>query len=150
MRKNPGIFRDAGPVILRWEANARWSRLDAGQFRRMAALVGLVAFGLLFLTWSRVRVLANGYQIAELRTQRDQLLNEHLHLERRLQEIQSLDYAEAVARHQLGMVDVNPNQVITLRKQGTASRLWEGVSALFSSKDKDGGPDKAPAAKAKQ
>jgi cell division protein FtsB len=137
MRKNPGIFRDAGPVILRWEANARWSRLEPGQFRRLAALVGVLSVALLFLTWSRVRVLANGYQISELRAQRDELLNEHRHLERRLQEVQSLDYAEDVARHQLGMVDVNPNQVITLRKQGSASRLWDGVAALFSSKSKD-------------
>jgi cell division protein FtsB len=136
MRKNPGLFRDAGPVILRWEANARWSRLDARQFRGLAAIVSLVALGLLLLTWSRVRVLANGYQIAELRTERDQLLNEHRHLERRLQEMQSLDYAEAVARRQLGMVDVNPNQVVTLKKQGQAGRLWAGVTALFGSKDK--------------
>jgi cell division protein FtsL len=146
MRKNPGLFRDAGPVILRWEANARWSRLDAGQFRRLAALVSVLALGLLLLTWSRVRVLANGYQIAELRTERDQLLNEHRHLERRLQEIQSLDYAEAVARRQLGMVDVNPNQVVTLKKQGKAGRLWEGVAALFSGKGKADRPvdDKGP------
>ncbi len=134
MRKNPGLFRDAGPVILRWEANARWSRMDPGQFRRIATLVGVIATVLLLLTWSRVRVLANGYQIAELRAQRDQVLNEHRHLERRLQEMQSLDYAEAVARHQLGMVDVNPNQVVTLQKQGAAGRLWKGVTALFTAK----------------
>jgi cell division protein FtsB len=136
MRKNPGLFRDAGPVILRWEANARWSRLDARQFRGLAAIVSGVALGLLLLTWSRVRVLANGYQIAELRTERDQLLNEHRHLERRLQEVQSLDYAEVVARRQLGMVDVNPNQVVTLKKQGQAGRLWAGVTALFGAKEK--------------
>ena len=136
MRKNPGLFRDAGPVILRWEANARWSRLDPGQFRRIVVLGGLLALALLLLTWSRVRVLANGYQIAELREARDQLLNEHRHLERRLQEMQSLDYAEAVARHQLGMVDVNPNRVVTLKKQGTAGRLWDGVTAMFAGKEK--------------
>lgn len=144
MRKEPGLFRDAGPVILRWEANARWSRMDAVQFRKVAALVSVLAVALLLLTWSRVRVLANGYQIAELRAERDELLNEHRHLERRLQEMQSLDYAEAVARHQLGMVDVNPNQVITLRKQGRAGKLWDDVSALFKSDKKD-----APARKEK-
>ncbi len=142
MRKKPGIFRDAGPVILRWEANARWSRMDAGQFRRVAALLGVLAVALLLLTWSRVRVLANGYQIAELRAQRDELLNEHRHLERRLEEMQSLDYAESVARHQLCMVDVNPNQVVTLRKQGRAGKLWDDVSALFS-RDKDAAKEKA-------
>jgi hypothetical protein len=131
MRKDPGLFRDAGPVILRWEASARWSRLEPGQFRRLATLVAVLSAGLLLLTWSRVRVLANGYQIAELRAQRDELLNEHRHLERRLQEMQSLDYAETVARQQLGMVDVNPNQVVTLKRQGRASRLWDNVSALF-------------------
>ena len=147
MRKNPGLFRDAGPVILRWEANARWSRMDAGQFRRVAALVSVLAVALLTLTWSRVRVLANGYQIAELRAERDELLNEHRHLERRLQEMQSLDYAESVARHQLGMVDVNPNQVVTLRKQGRAGKLWDDVSAIFA-RDRDKAPK--PKEKAKR
>ena len=147
MRKNPGIFRDVGPIILRWEANARWSRLEAGQFRRIAVGVVVLALSLLLLTWSRVRVLANGYQIAELREERDQLLNEHRHLERRLQEMQSLDYAETVARRQLGMVDVNPNQVVTLNKQGRAGRLWDGVAALFSGKGK---ADQAVPAKTKR
>jgi cell division protein FtsL len=137
MRKDSQLFRDAGPVILRWEAKARWARLEPAQFRRLVlAGMALSAF-LLLLTWSRVRVLANGYQISELRAERDSLLNEHRRLERRFQEMQSLNYTEQVARQRLGMVDVNPNRVVTLKKQGVAGKLWDDVSSLFSS-DKKG------------
>ena len=138
MRKNPGIFRDAGPVILRWEANARWSRLEPGQFRKLAALLlSLFVLAALLLV-SRMEVIKNGYQIVELRQERDRLLNEQKHLERRLQEVQSLDYAEDVARHQLGMVDVNPNQVIYLGSDPSRSMPlgWAWNGPLFA-KSKD-------------
>lgn len=123
---------DAGPVILRLEKQAAWGRLDAVQFRRVFAIVSVVAVALLFLTWSRVRVLANGYQIMELKTERDALMAEHRRLERRLEEMQSLSYAEQMARTRLGMVDINPNQVITLRKRSAAESLMDGVASLFT------------------
>lgn len=141
MPMDKGFFRDAGPVILRLEQrSARWGRLDAGQFRRLAAAVGLLALALTLLTWGRVRVLANGYQIAELKQERDSLLATHRRLERRLEELQSLHHVEQAARQRLGMVDINPNQVITLRKQTAAEGLMDGIAAIFGRKD---GPKKA-------
>lgn len=142
MQKEKGFFRDAGPLILRFEQrSARWSRLDPAQFRRLA----LAAFGLAvlmaLLVWGRTRVLTNGYQIAELKQQRDSLMAAHRGLERRLEEMQSLHYAEQTARQRLGMVDINPNQVVTLRKRSRAQSLMDGVAALFSREDD--GPQKA-------
>ncbi len=142
MQGQKGFFRDAGPMILRLEQrSARWARLDAAQFRRLAAAFAVVMVVLALLTWSRVRVLANGYQIAELKQERDGLMAEHRRLQRRLEEMQSLRYAEQAARQRLGMVDINPNQVITLRKKSAAESLMDDVAALF------GGDDDAPGAK---
>ena len=119
-------------MILRLEQRAPWSRLDAGQFRRLALIVGVAASALLFVTWGRVRVLANSYQIMELKADRDRLMGEHRRLEHRLDEMQSLAYAEQAARTQLGMVEINPNQVITLRQKTRAESLMEDMASLFS------------------
>lgn len=123
---------DAGPVILRLEKQAAWGRLDAVQFRKVFVLVSVLAVALLMLTWSRVRVLANAYQIMELKSERDTLLAEHRRLQRKLEGMQSLNYAEQVARQRLGMVDINPNQVIALRKKSAAESLMDDVAALFT------------------
>jgi cell division protein FtsB len=144
------FFRDAGPHILRLEQrSARWARLDAVQFRGLVVALLALAFCALVITWGRVRVLANGYQIAELKLERDRLMAEHRRLERRLDEMQSLEYAEQAARQRLGMVDINPNQVITLHKQTATESLMEGVSGLFGGREADAASPK-PQAKAGQ
>ena len=130
MARDFRLFRDAGPVILQMDRRAAW-RLDAGQFRAMVLALVAVALGLLLLTWGRVRVLANGYQIMELRQERDSLASQHRQLEGRLAQMQSLAWAEQAARAQLHMVDINPNQVITLRPRGLGGSLVDGVAALF-------------------
>jgi cell division protein FtsB len=118
------------------QRSARWSRLDARQFRGLVLALLTLAVAALFITWGRVRVLANGYQIAELRLERDRLMAEHRRLERRLDEMQSLAYAEQAARQRLGMVDINPNQVITLHKQTLTESVSEKVGGLFSKDEK--------------
>jgi hypothetical protein len=132
MNRDANFFKDAGPVILRLEQrSASWTRLHPEQFRRLAILVGAGALVMALLVWGRVRVLANGYQIGELKGQRDALLAEHRRLERRLDEMQSLHYVETAARQRLGMVDINPNQVINLRRRTAAQSLVAGVKSFF-------------------
>jgi hypothetical protein len=140
MARDFRLFRDAGPVILQMDRRAAW-RLDAGQFRALVAAFLALALGLLLLTWGRVRVLANGYQIMELRQERDSLESQHRQLENRLAQMQSLAWAEQAAREQLHMVDINPNQVITLRPRGLGSSLVDSVASLFHR-----GPSEAPKA----
>jgi cell division protein FtsB len=138
MPTDKGFFRDAGPVILRLEQqNARWMRLDATQFRRLAFYLALAAASILLLTWSRTRVLANAYDIATLERERDGLMAEHRRLERRMTEMQSLRYAEMEARSRLGMVEINPNRVISLRKKSMAENLMDDVKALFGRGDQE-------------
>lgn len=121
-------------MILRLEHSSPFRRLDADQFRKAVGAVSLGALILLFVTWGRVRVLANSYQIMELKAERDGLLAERRRMERNLEDVQSLSYAETVARQRLGMVDINPNQVIALRRKSGTEELIEDVTALFSSK----------------
>lgn len=132
MPTDKGFFRDAGPVILRLERQAAWSRLDASQFRRLALAVAVLASGLAVVTWGRVHVLTNGYEIMDLQAQRDRLLADHQRLQRRIDDMQSLAYAETAARGRLGMVDINPNQVITLHRKTKAEHLAESVEAIFA------------------
>jgi len=139
MAREARFFRDAGPVLLRLEQRSAW-RLDAGQFRKLELAFGVVAVALLMVTWGRVRVLANGYQIMELRQERDGLAAEHRRLQGRLDEMQSLNYAEQAARTRLGMVEINPNQVINLRRRSAAGALMDDVAALF---DRPGKPEAA-------
>jgi cell division protein FtsB len=138
MEADRGFFRDAGPVILRLERQAPWSRINATQFRGLAVAVAALALGLAAITWGRVHVLTNGYEIMDLRGQRDELLAEHMRLQREIGDMQSLDYVEKAARGRLGMVDINPNQVITLHSESEVRHLAESVEALFG-----GGPSAA-------
>jgi cell division protein FtsB len=132
MREGRNFFRDVGPIILRLEQRtAAWNRLSAAEFRVWALRLGVAALLVVLLVWGRVRVLANGYQIAELKERRDALLLERRRLERRLAEMQSLRYAEVQARQRLGMVDINPNQVINLKQPSAGGRLLEGVASFF-------------------
>ncbi len=131
------FFRNPAPVILGFERRASWSRLSSSQFRTAGALLLALMAALAFLTWGRVHVLANGYEIAQLRQRRDALLARNQFLQRRLADLRSLDYVEATARGRLGMVDINPNQVIVLRPRTRVDRLVDSFKALF------GGPPSA-------
>ena len=131
MARENRFFRDAGPVLLRLEQRSAW-RLDAGQFRRLALALGALALALALVTWGRTSVDALGYQIMGLREERDQLAAEHRRLQGRLAELQSLAYAESAARTRLGMVEINPNQVINLKRRSAAGALMDDMAALFS------------------
>jgi cell division protein FtsB len=137
MAREPRFFRDAGPVLLRMEQRSPW-QVDAQQFRGLALALGAVAVCLLLVTWGRTCVLTNGYEIMGLRQDRDQLAAEHRRLQGRLEEMQSLAYAETEARQRLGMVGINPNQVINLKRRSAAGALMDDVAALFGRDPKPG------------
>ena len=139
MAREPRFFRDAGPVLLRLERQSAW-RLDATQFRGLALALGAVAAALLLVTWGRTRVLTNAYDIMALRAQREILATQQHQLQARLAEMQSLDYAEQAARTRLGMVEINPNQVINLKRRSAAGALMADVAAFFGRGPKTEGP----------
>jgi len=124
------LYRDYSKWMFAMEPRLAWVRLTRSQFRVLAGVVmGLFVFFALLLV-SRMAVIKNGYTIVELRQERDRLISEQKQEERALRELQSLATAEAVARQQMGMVDINPNQVIHLSadaKAGPVSRAWKAV-----------------------
>jgi hypothetical protein len=124
------LYRDYSQWILAMEPRLSWARLTRAQFRQLAAAVlGLFLFSA-FLLVSRMSVIKNGYAIVELRQQRDRLMSEKKQGERRLRELMSLAHAEAVARGEMGMVDINPNQVIYLADpsgRGLTRRAWKAM-----------------------
>jgi cell division protein FtsB len=124
------LYRDYSQWILAMEPKLAWVHLSREQFRRLAGLLALlfVVVGLLLV--SRMAVIKNGYEIVELRQERDRLLALTRQEQRHVSELKSLEYAETVARRDLGMVDVSPNQVIYLQPQDSPSgfrRLWDSL-----------------------
>lgn len=130
------FYRDYSATILGLESRFTFARLQAPQFRNLAAVLAAILFFGLILTWSRVRVLANNYQILELKLERDRLKADQLAAERRLAHMRSLAYAEEVARQQLGMVDINPNQVVVLKKRSAVRALWQGMTGWMQGSKK--------------
>ena len=123
------LYRDYSQWILAMEPRMGFSRISRSQFRKLAGLVlGLFVFGAGLLV-SRMAVIKVGYQIVELRQERDRLMAERKQNERRLRELESLAHAELYARKEMGMVDINPNQVITLEDPASSGvgRAWRAV-----------------------
>ena len=126
----PQLYRDYSQWILAMEPKLAWVHLSRTQFRQ---LVGVVLFFFVFfavLLVSRMAVIKCGYQIVELRLERDRLLAAKKQNEHKLRDLMSLEHAEAVARQEMGMVDINPNQVIYISdpaKPGMTKRAWNAV-----------------------
>jgi hypothetical protein len=124
------MYRDYSKWIFAMEPRMAWVHLTRSQFRLFAsAVMGLLIFSGLLLV-SRMAVIKNGYTVLELRQERDRLLSEQKRSERQLRELQSLATAEQMARAQMGMVDINPNQVVYLADQakpGIAGKAWKAL-----------------------
>jgi hypothetical protein len=124
------LYRDYSSWILAMEPRLAWVKLTRTQFRAFAAgVLGLFVFTALLLV-GRMAVIKDGYEIVQLRQQRDSLVAQQKQDERRLRELQSLEHTETVARQEMGMVDVNPNQVIYLKdpsKFDMTVRAWHAI-----------------------
>lgn len=123
------LYRDHSQWLMAMEPRLSWLKLTRAQFRKMAAAVGLLFGFFAFILLTRMAVIKNGYAIVELRQDRDRCLAERRKEERRLRELQSLAHAEQVARRDLGMVDVSPNQVVYLSDPAAPlpARAWRAV-----------------------
>lgn len=120
------LYRDYSNWLTAMEPKLQWVHLTRPQFRRLAALVGACFTFAALLLVSRIAVIKNGYAIVELRQERDQLQSQKRQLQRHMKLLQSLSYAEEVARRDLGMGDISPNSVIHLDDPalGAPRRAW--------------------------
>ncbi|MES2202541.1 MAG: hypothetical protein V4498_09835 [candidate division FCPU426 bacterium] len=123
------FYRDPMKWFLVMESKGQ--RLTREQFRKRATMVGVLFVFAALLLVSRTAVLKNGYEIVELRQERDRLLAIKNKDERRLVEMQSYGWADKVARTQLGMVDVDPGQVVNLEDGASGPLVKRTWSALF-------------------
>ena|SRR6185369_13782961 len=125
------MYRDYSQWVQALEPKLAWTHLTRSQFRSLATLLMLLFGAAAVILLGRMAVIKNGYQIVELRQQRDTLLAARKQNERKLRELESLDHAELVARRDLKMVDVNPNQVIHLGNNPSPSVPTRAWRALF-------------------
>jgi hypothetical protein len=130
------LYRDYASWLTAAEPRFALSRLDRAGFRRWLTW-GTAAFLVVsLLLWQRMQVTKLGYEVAALRKSSDELGSVHNRLQRRLQDIESLPYAEKVAREQLGMSNIDPRRVVYLRDPADSSytprALWDRVQRFFS------------------
>lgn len=119
------MYRDYSQWILAMEPKLGYLHLTRAQFRKLASALGILFVAAALLLVSRIAVIKNGYQIVSLRAERDRNMALKKQNQKRLMELESLATAERVARRDLRMVDISPNQVITLDDPAasTASRI---------------------------
>jgi hypothetical protein len=125
------LYRDYSQWILAMEPKLGWSRLTRPQFRFMASRVLGLFVLLAFVLVVRMQVIKNGYGTVELRLERDRLLSLKKQNEKKLMELQSLATVEELARKDMGMVEINPNQVIYLDDPSKAQLGRKAWKAIF-------------------
>jgi hypothetical protein len=91
---------------------------DRKKIRDMFILLGFVAlFGgmLLILVWLRFKPLFTGYEIQALEMKKDTLIEEQHKLLCSREHLRQLGCIEAKARRDLGMIPVDPGQVVYIK-----------------------------------
>lgn len=136
MSTKPNLYRNYTSWLLATEPRFRAIRLERAQFRTLVLWLLGAGFCLSLLLWQRMQVVKLGYDVSALRTTRDQLAYTQARLTNRLRELQSLPYAEQVARERLGMVNTDPRKVIYLKDPSTSGyspgALWRRLGKVFS------------------
>lgn len=77
-------------------------------------LGSLVLFGVLCYVWQPIQVLRLGYQVEDLAEERAGLIRQQKELRLEVARLRSLRRVEEIARHQLGLTNPQPGQVIIL------------------------------------
>ena len=101
----PGNTEYAGPIVKR------------GLGKVVGALIAtLVVVALLLVhVWSRYRVISLGYELSELTTEREQLLEENRRLRIEQRVLTRTDRLEPLARRQLGLISPAPENIFYVR-----------------------------------
>ncbi len=81
-----------------------------------ALIATLVVVALLLVhVWSRYRVLSLGYELSELTTEREQLLEENRRLRIEARVLMRADRLKPIARRQLGLIAPAPENILYVR-----------------------------------
>jgi cell division protein FtsL len=87
---------------------------------RNVAVFALVAGALLFYSWIRIHIVNTGYEIQTLAAQEESLLRTQIALILEEETLRNPQRIDIIARSELGMKTLHPNQVIPLRDDGNS------------------------------
>jgi cell division protein FtsL len=90
---------------------------------RNIAIFALVAGSLLFFSWIRIHIVNTGYEIQGLVAQEESLLRTRKALILEEETLRNPQRIDIIARIELGMAPLRPNQVIPLRLRDDGSSL---------------------------
>lgn len=80
-------------------------------------LVAFMAILSLVYIWSRVQIVQYGYDINNLKAKQHRLVEDNKKLMTQLETLRSPQRIESIARAQLGMISVEPEQIIPLDQE---------------------------------
>ncbi|HJT25130.1 MAG TPA: cell division protein FtsL [bacterium] len=119
MRK-AGEILDAG---LFWRGNLA-KAVKRRDFKGTLWGVMALSFLLFFYVWQHMQVVKLGYEVQELKMEKQQLTNQYYYLKYRMYDVNSLSRVEKVAREQLGMVTPRTDQIVILDDDSLFTPKW--------------------------
>ena len=118
---NPAVSRR---VVLNQRLVKDRDEARARELRRVVWICGGLLMPVLFYVWQQVEYIRTGYQIEQLRSEKNRLMewNRQMKLERAT--LLNLRRIEALGRTQLGLVPPDPHNTVKIRLtgEGSASR----------------------------
>lgn len=119
MRK-AGQLLDAG---LFWRGNLA-KAVKRRDFKGTLWGVMALSFLLFFYVWQHMQVVKLGYEVQELKMEKQQLTNQYYYLKYQMYDVNSLTRVEKVARENLGMVTPRTDQIVILEDDSVFAPKW--------------------------
>lgn len=101
---------------------------------RTGVVFALVAGAFLFYSWIRINIVSTGYEIQKLFAQEESLLRNQKALILEEETLRNPQRIDIIARNELGMSPLRPNQVIPMRLRDDGSSL-SGAMALVDTEE---------------
>ncbi len=108
--KKAGEILDAG---LFWRGNLA-KAVKRRDFRGTLGGVLALSLFLFFYVWQHMQAVKLGYEVQELKMEKQELTNQYYYLKFQMYDVNSLTRVEKVARDQLGMVTPRADQIVIL------------------------------------
>jgi cell division protein FtsL len=102
---------------------------------RTFVVFALVAGAFLFYSWIRIHIVSTGYEIQKLFAQEESLLRTQKALILEEETLRNPKRIDIIARNELGMSPLRPNQVIPLRVRDDGNSLSDAM-ALVDTKER--------------
>jgi cell division protein FtsL len=118
--KKAGEILDAG---LFWRGNLA-KAVKRRDFKGTLWGVLALSFFLFFYVWQHMQVVKLGYEVQELKVEKQQLTNQYYYLKYQMYDVNGLTRVEKLAREQLGMVTPRTDQIVILDDRSVFYPKW--------------------------